>query len=177
MPNGWVHAIVDFLAFGRSYFDLHREKDEASKKLGPRHREIKHEWYQKFGKFWNFTEPFPDWLKKSIQLLKDQKGGNIAEKSMVSYSHDYWDRIWDDLSEPERRYRESFFIWILFNPEVLKDKFGLDVINCRILRKTNDCDEWENCSEVRYEYDRLCRYVEVVKGKSKIIREMLKRFG
>jgi hypothetical protein len=26
MPNGWVHATIDLIAFGQPYFDLHQKK-------------------------------------------------------------------------------------------------------------------------------------------------------
>lgn len=177
MPNGWVHAMIDLVAFGRSYFDLHQEKDKAYRILGPNHRIIDHEWYQGFGKFWTFSDPFPGWLKQAIQTLRDIKGGNRAEERMASIAHEYLDRVWDDLSKMERKYWESFFIWVLFHPEVLRDRFGVDVLNGKIRRVIEGREIWEDCPHTKAEYKRLRRYVAVVRSNDEMLQDMLVRFG
>jgi len=177
MPNGWLHATIDLIAFGRPYFDLHQEKDKAHKTLRSEHRIVKHEWYQAFGKFWTFSDPFPPWLKGFIQAMRDTEGIDRAEEQMVSTSHEYLDRVWDILSLPERKYWESFFIWVLFNPRILKNWAGVDVVNGRIRRVVEDREIWEFCTDTKSEYERLRRYVEVVKSNDEIIQDMLQNYG
>ena len=40
MPNGCIHTTIDFIAFGRSYFELHQKKDKAYETLGSKHRVV-----------------------------------------------------------------------------------------------------------------------------------------
>jgi len=177
MPAGWVHAVMDLLVFGRSYFDLHQEKDKAYETLGPGHRIVDHDWYQGFGKFWTFSDPFPDWLKQYTQNLRDTVGEDRAEEQMASVTHEYLDRVWDGLSPMERKYQESFLIWALFHPEVLRDKFGVDVLNGKMHRVIEDQEIWEDCPYVKAEYERLRSYVEAVKSRDKTPQDMLRRYG
>ena len=177
MPNGWVHAMIDLLAFGRSYFDLHQEKDKAYETLGLDHRVVDHDWYQGFGKFWTFSDPFPGRLKQSIQTLKDTEGGDTAEEKMASIAHEYLDKVWDDLSTKERKYWESCFIWVLFHPEVLRDRFGLDVLNGKIHRVIEGQEIWGDCPYTKAEYERLRRYAEVVRSNDETLQGMLERYG
>ena len=78
MADGWIHSIIDLIAYGRPYFYIHRFKNETSKKLGWTHRIINHEWYQKFGKEWDFENPFPYFLKDihNIKYLAGMYSGN-----------------------------------------------------------------------------------------------------
>lgn len=177
MPNGWVHATIDLIAFGRPYFDLHQQKDKPHETLGPQHRLVNHEWYQAFGKFWTFSDPFPSWLKEFIQTLGDAEGADRAEEQMVSIAHEYLDRVWDGLSLPERKYWQSFFIWLLFNPRILKNWAGVNVVNGRVHRVVEDQEIWEACPDTKSEYERLRRYVEVVKSNDEILQDMLERYG
>ena len=177
MPNGWVHATIDLIAFGRPYFDLHKEKDKAHEILGSKHRIVNHEWYQAFENLWTFSDPFPSRLKESIQALGDAEGAETAEERMVSIAHDYLDRVWDGLSLSERKYWESFFIWVLFSPGILKNWAGVDLVNSKIHRVVEDQEIWEACSDTKSEYERLRRYVKVVKSKDRILQDMLERYG
>jgi hypothetical protein len=175
MPNGWVHATIDLIVFGRSYFDLHHEKDKACGFLGAEHRIVNHEWYQAFGRVWTFSDPFPSWLKGSMQALGDAEGADKAEEQMVLNAHEYLDRVWDGLSAPERKYWESFFIWVLFHPRILKDWAGVDVVNGRIHRVVENQEIWETCPDVKSEYQRLCRYTSVVRHNDETLRDILGR--
>jgi len=104
MPSAWVHAAINIIAYGRPYFDLHKEKDKAHETLGPNHRIVNHEWYQDYGKFWDYHDPFPTSLKEFIRIFGIKEGADKAEELMAWVDHDYIDRIWDDLSDQERRY-------------------------------------------------------------------------
>ncbi|MBW2038000.1 MAG: hypothetical protein JRI46_00140 [Deltaproteobacteria bacterium] len=177
MPSAWVHATIDLIAYGRPYFDLHKEKDEPYKKLGRNHRKIRHEWYQAFGKKWTLDEPFSACLKDQISKIRSINGPNKAEKQMAYIDHDYIDRIWDTLSPPERKYREGFFAWILFNPRILKEWAGVGVLDSRIQRMIDSCEVWEYCPELKDEYERLCSYVKVVIENDGILQNMLERYG
>ena len=177
MPSAWVHATIDLIVLGRHYFDLHQEKDKPHETLGPEHRILLHDWYQAFGKVRNFSDPFPDWLNTSIQALGDEAGPDRAEQHMAMNAHDYWDRVWDALSFPERKYREAFFIWLLLNPRILENWAGVDVVNGKIHRVIDGEETWEDCPEVRSEYRRLRKYVEAVRTKDKILQKMLASYG
>ncbi|MBM3242821.1 hypothetical protein FJZ31_41705 [Candidatus Poribacteria bacterium] len=177
MPNGWVHAVIDLVAYGRPYLDVHKEKDKAYRILGCNHRKVNHEWYQSFGKEWTLDNPFPDWLKEQISKIKDTKGSDKAEERMAYIDHDYIDKIWSGPSELEQRYREGFFMWVALNPKILKKWAGVDVLEGRIQRVINEREIWESCPELKYEYKRLRSYIEKVKRNSKILQDMLKRYG
>lgn len=116
MPSGFVHAVIDLIAYGRPYFGLHQHKDRWSKILGRKHRALEHQWYQGFGKLWDFGDPFPRWLKDYTEMLAREEGPAGAEKLMAWVNHDHIDRRWDDLSRFQRRYWEGFFIWLILSP-------------------------------------------------------------
>ncbi len=173
MPNAWVHAAIDLIAYGRPYFDIHKEKDKPSEILRQRHRKIKHEWYQVFGKKWTFDSPFPNFLKDQILKINQTKGGDKAEEVMAYTDHDYIDKIWDELPKHERKYWEGFFAWVLLNPKILKNWAGVDVSDGKIKRIINDHEVWETCSVLKTEYKRLCNYVKIVIKNDKNLHNML----
>jgi len=167
MASAFIHSIIDLLVYGRPYFDLHKEKDAAHAELGVNHRKKHHEWYQTYLDEWDFDEPFPPSLMQMIEHVKKTCGGDDAERDQSFASHDYIDRIWDSLSNEERRFQEGFFIWVLRRPDVLKQKFGVDVHGEKIERSINGQVVWEDAPGLRKEYLRLCAYADVVIGKRK----------
>ncbi len=176
MANGWIHSTIDLIAFGRLYFDIHKSKDEASKNLGNSHRTIDHEWFQKFGKEWNFDNPFPNFLKDMVSDIRHGCTSKIAEEQMAYWGHDYIDRIWDDLSKDERIYWEGFFTWVILNPDFLKDWAGVDVVEGKIKRLIDDKEVWETCLELKREYNRLVPYVKKVIKNDKELQGILERY-
>jgi len=177
MPSAWIHAVIDLIAYGRPYFDLHKEKDKPHELLGSRHRVVNHDWYQAYGRSWNFCEPFPSWIKESIRILGNEEGAGKAEEQMAWIDHDYIDRVWDDLSDQERRYWEGFFIWVLFSPKLLEEWAGIDVLKGRIQRIVNGREVWKSCPELEPEYERLRSYIEAVKKNNEILQDMLEHYG
>ena len=177
MPSGFVHAAINLITYGRPYFSLHQHKDRWSKTLGRRHRSVEHEWYQDYGKSWDFRDPFPRWLKEYTKMLAREEGTEEAEKQMASVDHDYFDRIWDDISEEQREYIEGAFAWIVLHPEFLKKWAAVDVINGRIKRAIDQQEIWEECPELIDEYYRLCCYVKKVIENSKDLQNILKELG
>lgn len=177
MSSAWVHAVIDFIAYGRAYFDLHKEKDKPYELLGSNHRIVSHDWYQAYGRSWNFCEPFPSWIKESIRILGNEEGADKAEEQMAWVDHDYIDRIWDDLSVQERRYWEGFFIYVLLSPKILKEWAGVDVLKGTIQRVINGYEVWESCPELKPEYKRLRSYIEAVKKNNEDLQDMLGRYG
>jgi len=175
MPSTWVHAVIDLIAYGRPYFDLHKEKDKPYETLGWNHRQIAHEWYQAFWKKWTLDEPFPVHLREDILKIESINGPNKAEERMACVDHDYIDRMWDNLSAQEKKYRERFFAWVLFNPKILKEWAGVDVLENRIQRAIEDREVWEDCPELKFEYRRLRKYVEAVKERDKVLQNKGKR--
>lgn len=91
MPASWVHASIDLMAFGRSYFDLHKYKDHPWKILKENHRQLYHHWYKEFGKSWNFNEPFPLIIHMRTNAFANP---DKAEKYQSWIAHDYLDKIW-----------------------------------------------------------------------------------
>jgi hypothetical protein len=63
--------------------------------LGPNHRIVDHDWYQAYGRSWNFCEPFPSGIKESVRILGNEEGADKAEEQMAWIDHDYIDKIWD----------------------------------------------------------------------------------
>ncbi len=177
MPSAWLHATEDLIAFGQPYFDLHQRKDLPYKILGPKHRLINHAWYHECGNLWSFSDPFPPMITASIQDLLRIESPDEVEEQMVSLAHDNLDRVWDDLSYSERKYWESFFAWLVFNPSVLKNWAGVDVLNGRIQRIVDDREIWEYCPELKSNYQRLRSYVEVVIARDKKLQRMIRLYG
>jgi hypothetical protein len=176
MPSGWVHAVIDLIVYGRPYFNLHKEKDKPYETLGWNHRKIGHEWYQAFGENWTLDRPFPVCLRELISKIRSINGPNKAEELMAYVDHDYIDKIWDSLLPQEKKYREGFFAWILFNPGILKEWTGVDVLEGRIQRLIDGREVWEYCSELKSEYEQLCSYAKVVIENNGILQGMLEHY-
>lgn len=175
MPPGWIHETIDLIAYGRIYRHVHQKKDAESQRTpGLRHRLEGHEWYLDFQRYWDFTKPFPDWLEKTIRGLKETKGAEIAEERMVSDTHDYFDRVWDDLPKEIRNYWEGFFIWVLYNPQILDTWAHVDVLNGRILRMIEGQKVWEDSPETVSAYKRLHR--DVSRHQISRLRDVIDRY-
>lgn len=168
MPNRWIHETIDIISFGRSYWELHKEKDAPYKYLGKNHRGFYHEWYQSYGIEWDFNEPFPPKLKAFFTAVLDSKGPDNAEETQAWCSHDYWDKIWDDSSYDKRKYIAVFFKWLLLNPQILKDWAGVDVLLGKVkvvygknygYEKTTDV--WETEPTLKRDYEHLRNFVEL----------------
>ncbi len=177
MANAWIHAVIDLIAYGRAYFDLHKEKDKPHEFLGANHRIVNHDWYQAYGRYWNFHDPFPSWIKESIRVFGNEEEADKAEENMAWIDHDYIDRTWDFLSAPERKYREGFFTWVLFSPEILKNWAGVDVLNGKIQRVIKNHEVWESCPGLKSEYRNLYKYVKVVIKNDKILQNTWERYA
>lgn len=177
MPSGWVHAVHDLIAFGRPYLELHQKKDAAYKRLGVRHREVDHEWYNLFGHEWTHDDPFPRIIMNFFRDLGQKRTGEYTEQQMVWVSHDVLDRVWDDLDAAHRKCWEGCLAWVLFNPEFLKSWAGVDVVESKILRMVDDKEVWEYEPGLKRDYQNLCRYVEEVVARDSVLCEVLKRYG
>jgi len=177
MSNGWVHAVIDFVAYGRPYFDVHKEKDKPYEFLGSNHRIVNHDLYQAYRSSWDFNEPFPSWIKESIRIIRNEEGRGKAEEQMAWIDHDYIDRTWDVLSVQERKYWEGFLAWVLRSPKILKEWAGVDVLSGRIQRTIDDHEVWEYCPELKFEYLNLRKYVEAVKKNDKILQDTINHYG
>ncbi|MBI3872888.1 MAG: hypothetical protein HY304_07420 [candidate division Zixibacteria bacterium] len=173
MPSGWVHCTFDLIVFGQPYWHVHKRKDEAWKTLGVRHRSVDHDWYNAFGGAWTFEDPFPEWLRSSMQACAEKHGGSRAECIQASHSHDYLDRVWDDLSREERSYWEGFFAWVLLNPSVLREHYGVDVVFGFIERKIDNRTIWEPAPRLIVQYRGLRRYVQKVVESNAHLRDAL----
>lgn len=173
MPAGWVHAALDLIVSGRSYFDDHKRKDRWAKTLGRWHRRCDHNWYLRYGDSWTFENPFPNSVADRIRSLSAFE----AEKLQVDLSHDCFDRIWDDLDERERLYWEGFFAWLVTNPQLFITWAGVDVLTGRIARTVFNQTQWKRCPALRGEYKRLRRYVEFVLRKRRQLRSVLNDYG
>lgn len=159
MAAGWVHASMDLMAFGRNYFDLHKYKDHPWKELGYNHRKVNHDWYNEFGKSWNFNKPFPPIIDMRTQAFETDEQG---EKYQSWISHDYLDRIWDTLDFERRKGFKQACKWFLENPEDLNRVYEIDVFRGLIYRVIDGKEVVENCPELIEEYQRLRRYAAKV---------------
>jgi len=159
MASGWVHATMDLMAFGRSYFDLHKYKDHPWQELGNKHRQVHHDWYNEFGKSWSLDEPFPLIIQMRTDAIADP---DQAEQFQSWVSHDYLDRVWDTLNSEQRRNFERACKWFLENPEKLNQIYEMDVLNGLIYRVIDGQEVVEHCPQLIQEYRRLCKYVAKV---------------
>jgi hypothetical protein len=176
VARGYIHQTIDLITNGRTYAHVHHRKDAAAQTMpGARHRAIGHEWYQRYELEWNHSDPFPQSAREIIQKLNAACGPDVAEERMSSDSHDFIDRIWDELSREHRLHREGFFAWLVFHPELLEQWAAVDVIGGRIKRTVNGDEVWEDCPEVIGEYRVLRR--EVSRHHKNRLRHVLARFG
>lgn len=176
MPAGWLHQTLDFIAYGRAYRCVHQKKDEAAQRIpGLRHREFGHDRYHTFGILWDLSDPFREPWKEEIRRVRAFEGPDAAEQQMASDAHDFLDRAWDVLPKPRRVYSEGFFLWLLYQPDLLESWAGVDVIRGRILRRIDGEDVWEGSPETIWEYKRLRR--EVSRHQKWRLREVLARYG
>ncbi|HHT9155463.1 MAG TPA: hypothetical protein ACFYD5_06585 [Candidatus Tripitaka sp. YC43] len=181
MAAGWIHATIDLLAFGRPYFDAHKQKDADHKELGYWHREWgrNHQWYKAFGVEWDFENPFP---KKLLELFEEPGlTPEETERDLQSFvSHDYIDKTCDKLSKKEEEWWriEGFFYYCLSNPNILRDKFGVDVLKGKIHRVINGKEVWEDEPEIVREYKELKVYADkVFKNKSPKFHQFYQKYS
>jgi hypothetical protein len=176
MPVGFIHQMQDMIAFGPAYAEIHRAKDAWAQIVpGRRHREVGHEWYQKFRKDWDFSNPFPEVVNQQVRNLGRSHGPDAAERLQVDLAHDCLDRTWDDLSKECRESCEAFFVWLVYRPDLLKSWAGVDVVGGKIQRSYSGCEVWEDCPEVKEQYKRLRR--EVSRHHKWRLRKALARSG
>ena len=177
MPAGWMHAVIDLFAYDRPHLAIHQWKDAPARRLGARHRSERHDWYNagKAG-IWSLDRPSPHWLNESIRAIVGVHGGEAAERFMVDLSHDHWDLLWDECSSRDRLLIEGFFAWILFRPDILKAKFGIDIVHGCIEREIDGVLRWENHPTVLRPYDRLCWYVRRVLANSPNLRSVVAEY-
>jgi hypothetical protein len=176
MPSGWVHQTMALIVSGRTNSLIHQVKDAFAQKCpGLRHRIVGHEWYQEYGRLWDFSNPFPEWLNAEIRNICDIRGPDAAEDRMASDGHDLLDRVWDGLTGPERRWAEGFFAWLLYHPEFLETWAGVDVLRGRIKRMIDGKDVWEESPETTVEYRNLRRSVS--KNQMHRLRDVLNTYG
>jgi len=132
MPRRWLHETLDLVAFGRSYWRLHKAKDAASNVLGTHHRIEKHDWYNLYGIDWTFEDPFPNAvLRENFRILRES-GPDSAEEFQADLAHDLLDRCWDLLSPSERRGWAATFRSIILDSEFLRSWARIDVLQSRI---------------------------------------------
>ncbi len=184
MASGLVHDIHGLIVFGFPYGHVNRKKDAPARRApGLRHRRFRHNYYCAFGKTWSFEDPFPDVVKQRIETVDRRAGCNQAEAYMVSISHDYLDKVWDfdGLSREDRvstrKYWEGFYVWLLLNPQLLKDWAGVDVVAGRIHRLINGNDVWEEEPELRAEYKRLYNRARFLLRCDKQLRRVIEENG
>ncbi len=156
MPAGWVHATYDLMTFGRTYVDVHWEKDAASKVLGIEHRDVNHEWYTLCGREWTLENPFPPAMHDFFEHLeRSALRDDEAEALQAWAAHDVLDRVWDSLGDQQRMRIEALCYWLLNSPDVLERAYGVDVVNGRIQRVIDGQERWDDVPAVHEEYQTL----------------------
>jgi len=174
MPAGWMHAVIDLIAYDGPYLELHQWKDEPWRRLGRRHRAERHEWYNAgVAGVWTLDDPMPAWVTDTILAIGDAHGADAAERYMVDLTHDHWDLLWDETPADRRRLIEGFFAWVLLRPDLLETRFSIDVIHGRIERQINGVLRWEPHPAVVAQYRRLRRYVHRVIERDPTLQEIV----
>jgi hypothetical protein len=88
-----------------------------------------------FGTLWKFEHPTPEWIERGIEQIASEQGDEAAEiYQAIFLSHDYLDRLQDGASRIKQKVCAARCIFLLWHPEILKSKFGVDVIRGRIHR-------------------------------------------
>ena len=178
MPPIHVHATQTLLAFGRTYFDLHREKDLPAAELGRDHRAVNHDWYQAgLAGMWTMDDPFPAWIQETMRRIAGEWGPDAAEEHQVWLSHDYADFIWDGLGRDERKYQESVCCWLVLHPEHLLRYGQVDVVHGTVQRTIGGVEVWQYEPLLISEYGRLKRYVQAVLSRDSELQDLLERYG
>lgn len=163
MANAWVHAVLSLIAFGKPYFDLHKQVDSWSEELRQQHRIMGHDYYQAYDTLWNMDDPFPEWVWEHTRKTRQRYGDEEAEKEAVQLSHCYFDRVWDGFSKQQRDNVELAMAKFVSTPELLKNSAGVDVIEGKIQYQLDNGElSWMDDPELPGEYDRLIRYIEGV---------------
>lgn len=164
MASAWVHAVLSLIAFGKPYFDLHKQMDSWSQELGRNdHRMMGHDYYRAYGRLWDMDNPFPEWVREHARRTRKRYGDEEAEKEAVRLSHSYFDRVWDGLSRERRDNIELAFAQFALSPDLLKNHSGVDVTEGKIQYELDSGEvSWEDAPELLGEYRRLARYIKTV---------------
>jgi hypothetical protein len=172
MPAGWVHATLDLITFGEPHLDVHQWKDAPWRRLGTAHRRERHDWYQAgLTGVWTMDDPFPAWEGAAVDAIGADHGDVAAERYMVDITHDFWDRWWDATPRNDRKCIETAFAWLLFQPDILRDRYGVDVRRGYVLREIDGKLLWRHQPAIVAKYHALTRYVRrVVAGDATMTR-------
>lgn len=167
MPPRWIHETVDLIAFGRSYWRLHQWKDAPARECGVEHRRRRHGWYQRFPRDWDHAEPFPSLVLHQIGEVGRRRGAERAEEFQAFITHDYLDRIWDELKHIEREQVAAELREALLDTEWLLSVAGVDTATGRIkVRRSQDdgfdppLETWDFVPTLRRDYVNIKSWVE-----------------
>lgn len=145
MPNSWVHEARCFFVFGRTFWWIHKFKDEPSAWYGVKHRALRHREAMEFAKLVGASASISS-LDGFDRLLdcelpgpptghywdRPKAGDLMSPEVLVSIMHERDDMWWGTLPEREKRdyvqkmvgqviaFNAERFIreqleWILFN--------------------------------------------------------------
>jgi hypothetical protein len=110
---------------------------------------------------WDLDNAMPDCIQRDTGRLLETEGADVAESFQADVAHDCYDRTWDTLSDEDRAGIYAAFKWLLQNPAVLLDKFGLDVYSGRVLVQHDDGRlEWQDEPKLNRTWRELKVYVE-----------------
>lgn len=184
MPSKLVHQVNSLIALGQPYGHVHARKDAFSQRApGLRHRKVKHRKYWTFNRTWDFANPFSFNERQQIERVCRWKGPTVAEEYMTSLAHDVDDKTWDfdGVSRSERSairtYWESFCAWLVLNPDILRERIGVDVVEGRVLRLIDGIQVWENEPALIAAYDALYKHVQFLIQRKPALRAALAEYG
>jgi hypothetical protein len=167
MPNRWLHESIDLIVLGKSFWQLHRAKDSASRTHGVKHRSVGHPWYSRFPREWTFENPFPESLLARTRHIRTSQSPEAAETYQASVIHDHFDRLWDSLDFNERRQLAQAIRHLVLSPDTLLEWAGVDVIRGLIKRTYGPengllfhVDTWEREPTLLPDYQNLCAYIK-----------------
>jgi hypothetical protein len=162
-----VHAVNSLIAFGYPYEHIHARKDRYSQRRpGTAHRTVRHPRYRRLGYTWDMSDVYTEALNQATRRIARWKGPHRAEEWQVSVAHDVDDRVWDFDNRPRdervqtRQYWETFCVWLVLNPSVLKTWAGVDVLEGKIHRVVDCVEVWEDEPTLPAAYQELRRKVE-----------------
>lgn len=167
MPARWMHETFDQIIFGKTYPKVHRQKDAAWKELGSNHRIRNHEWYKSYGEEWDWKNIFPPKLMSFLKKMQIKHGAGAEKDHQVWVAHDVFDKMWDELGLENRHELASALRQLILSPQILKEKFGVDVLEGKILRRIDEkygfseqIEYWEDEPSLKSLYSKLRKYVE-----------------
>lgn len=132
MPSEIVHGAQDFLIFGKTFWWIHRFKDEPQRKFGPIHQMARHsDWKDlpsllyKVGKLDRKDYESIKGPDDVFRLLEEGKikAGDFTEEEWVSIYHEWFDWFYKSFDRDEKAAFEAIEADLVLNESTSKYYF------------------------------------------------------